>query len=138
MHSRVVTRQLSKKNTSTSAPPERSSLGPTRIWQKQPKICKRAECVMAYCPGFPKRRLVWYSNAEGFILASSFGQIWFYPPPRKRPKISEKLVQITRKSSKLTLFRGGGEREFKDTKRFYGHLGVSAFLICAEGNQKGT
>ena len=47
------------------------------------------------------------------------------PPPEKGPKW-EKTVQISGKSSKLTLFPGGGgENAILWTKRFYGHLGVS-------------
>ena len=48
-----------------------------------------------------------------------------FPPPEKGPK-SGKTLQIGRKSSRLTLFRGGGGRNvILWTTLFYGHLGVS-------------
>ena len=40
-------------------------------------------------------------------------KIWFPPLPKKGPKWG-KTVQISRKSSKLTLFLGGGKRNFMD------------------------
>ena len=43
-------------------------------------------------------------------------KIWFYPPPPKRAQNEGKTVQISIKSSKLTLFPGGGggKRDFMD------------------------
>ena len=67
------------------------------------------------------------------------GKIWFYtPPPEKGPKWG-KPVQISRKSSKLTLFGGGGagtqfygQNDFMDIWAFLNpdlpFLGVLKFL----------
>ena len=55
MHSRVVTRQFSKKTTSTSTPPERSSLGAHQF-----KICANFVTLIAWynprIPGLPLNR----------------------------------------------------------------------------------
>ena len=62
-------------------------------------------------------------------------KIWFPPPPpRKGPKW-EKTVQISMKSSKLTLFWGGGGNAILWTKQFYGHLGVSDQLRTIRANR---
>ena len=47
-------------------------------------------------------------------------KIWFNrpPPPPKRAQNEEKIVQISRNSSKLTLFPGGGERDVMDIWAF--------------------
>ena len=46
------------------------------------------------------------------------------PPPRKRAQ-NEETVQISRKSSTLTLFRGGAGNAFYGQNDFYRQLGVS-------------
>ena len=51
----------------------------------------------------------------------------FTPPPLplKGPKMRKKTAQISRKSSKLTIFRGGGQRNFMNRTILSQILGVS-------------
>ena len=70
----------------------------------------------------------WASNQKSLgVHTILVRKIWFYPtpPPPKRAQNEEKLYKLLEKSSKLTLFRGGGGNAILWTKRFYGHLGVS-------------
>ena len=74
---------------------------------------------------------VWKVWASIKILVRKFG--FTPPPPKKGPKWG-KTVQISIKSSKLTLFRGGGDAVLW-TKRFYGHLGVSELHVWLTQNR---
>ena len=62
-----------------------------------------------------------------------FRKVWvsikFTPPPRGKGPKWGKTIQISRKSSKLTVFLAGGGNAIVWTKRFYGHLGVSDWCI---------
>ena len=71
-------------------------------------------------------RKVWVSIK---FLSAKFGFTPPPPPPEKGPEEWGKTVQINRKSSKLTHFRGGGGNAILWTKRVYGHLGVSDFGV---------
>ena len=69
-------------------------------------------------------------------------KIWFYPPPPEKGPKWGKTVQISRKSSKVTLFRGGGgnaiygQNDFMDIWAFptkkCANLTTWAHLLCLE------
>ena len=72
---------------------------------QSPKTCNSIPPPPFHTPTRLPPRNVWVSIK---LLSAKFG----FPPPKQRTPNEGKLCKISRKSSKLTLFQGGGGTQF--------------------------